>query len=129
MELLKPGEGGGGRFAKKRFPVQERVEEDLRAGAFAALKANFAPGVEIAADHKFPYRAEVEVTPVEGEPGQWWMSVTLYSRSNILTSGGVERACLVISGDDLMAVVKGLVFSIEAMKNRHLRQKPPADPV
>lgn len=117
--------GDLGKKRPTRYPVQEQVEERLKRGAFAALKAVFSPGVAVADTHEFPYRAEVEVVPIEGEPGMFWMSVTLYSRGTLLLNAGPERACLVVSGDSMQAVVESVCFGVKAMKEQHLGQRKP----
>ncbi len=113
------------RLPGRRMPVQERVEENLRAGAYAALRTVFAPlGVDLAPDHRFPFRVEAEVVPLgDGKPGEYWHSLTAYPHGLVVDGTG-EAARLLVACDDLDACVRTFATGLNTLKERHDGKKP-----
>lgn len=107
----------GGFGERARRPVLEQVEHRFRQGCYKALKAVFSPGVEVPEDHRFPFRVEVDVTPVEGEQGTFWFVATIYPQG--LVTGTEQRGVLQVGGDDAEAVVFALAQGLDIVKARH----------
>jgi hypothetical protein len=104
----------------RRIRNIERVEEDLRRGAFAALRAVFVPELlEVAPEHEFPFRTEVEVVPIEGEVGGFWHSITAFQRGRIVGVAGAERAALFVACEDLDTTVRTFANGLKCLKDRH----------